>query len=83
MERAEDEFDIKVRYLISINRQAGIEAATETLQLIHQVKSPYICGVELSGDPRMGSFGDYIGILKLIREETGLKISLHCAETQD
>lgn len=54
MEHAEDELDIKVRYLISINRQAGVEAASETLKLLHEVKSSYICGVELSGDPRLG-----------------------------
>jgi adenosine deaminase len=27
MQRAEEEFDIKVRYVVSINRQAGVEAA--------------------------------------------------------
>lgn len=52
MERAEEEFDIKVRYLVSINRQAGIKAAQETFELVKEVKSPYICGIELSGDPR-------------------------------
>lgn len=52
MERAEEEFDIKVRYLVSINRQAGIKKAQETFELVKEVKSPYICGIELSGDPR-------------------------------
>lgn len=82
MERAEDDFDIKVRYLISINRQAGVEAATETINLIKEIKSTYVCGVELSGDPRFGSFSDYIDLFTHVRSNLGLKISLHCAETQ-
>ena len=54
MERAEEEFNIKVRYVVSINRQAGVEAALATYELLKEIKSPYICGVELSGDPRQG-----------------------------
>jgi len=54
IQRCEEDFDIKVRYLVSINRQAGPEAAKATLELIKELKSDYICGVELSGDPRTG-----------------------------
>lgn len=54
IKHCEDEFDIKVRYLVSINRQAGVETAKVTLDLLKDLKSPYICGVELSGDPRTG-----------------------------
>lgn len=63
IEHCEAEFDIKVRLLVSINRQAGLEAAQQTLELLKEVKSKYICGIELSGDPRTGKFDDYRGLL--------------------
>jgi adenosine deaminase len=37
MEEAEKDFPIKVRYLVSINRQAGAEAAQNTLSLLSEV----------------------------------------------
>lgn len=55
----EEEFDVKVRYLVSINRQSGVEAAKATLELVKELNSDYICGIELSGDPRTGKFSDY------------------------
>lgn len=59
MKHCEEEFNVKVRYLVSINRQAGVEAAQATLDLLKELKSDYICGIELSGDPRVGKFSDY------------------------
>ncbi len=56
IQHCETEFPIKVRYLVSINRQAGVKAAKDTLDLVNEFKSPYICGIELSGDPRTGKF---------------------------
>lgn len=44
--------NIKVRLLVSINRQGTLEAAQETLALVKEIQSPYIVGIELSGDPR-------------------------------
>lgn len=52
MEHCESEFPIKVRFIASFNRQSGVEAAMATLGLIDEIRSPYIVGVELSGDPR-------------------------------
>jgi len=49
---------------------------------LSEVESNYICGLELSGDPRTGKFEDYIPIFEAAREQ-GYKISLHCAETAD
>ena len=40
-------------------------------------------GVELSGDPRAGDFATFSEELSAFRQETGLKLSLHCAETED
>jgi hypothetical protein len=51
--------------------------------LLKEVKSPYICGIELSGDPRTGSFNDYSELLKKSKTELGLKFSLHCAEIEE
>lgn len=59
MEQSEVDFNIKVRYIISINRACGVEAATKTLDLLADLKSKYICGIELSGDPRSGKFEDF------------------------
>jgi adenosine deaminase len=67
IEHCEAEFDIKVRLLVSINRQAGVKAAQDTLVLLQRVPSPYICGIELSGDPRTGSFNDYFELLQTAR----------------
>jgi adenosine deaminase len=71
---------IRVRYLISINRQAGIEAAREALGLAVK-HTKFVAGLELSGDPRYGDFADYRDLLDCARKEHGFKISLHCAET--
>jgi len=51
-------------------------------QTVKDMKSPYICGVELSGDPRTGQFMDYEPLLQEIRS-AGFKVSLHCAEIED
>lgn len=64
---------------MSINRQQGAQNAYNTLELIKQLDSSYICGVELSGDPRNGKFVDFIPVFDRARQQ-GLKISLHCAE---
>lgn len=83
IETAERDFpNIKVRYLISINRQAGTAAAREALELaiLHR---KYLAGLELSGDPRVGNFHDYIEVLEAARSEHGLKVSLHCAECEE
>ena len=58
---------MKVRYVASINRGAGVDAARTTLDLIKDLQSPLICGVELSGDPRSGRFSDYSQLLQEVR----------------
>ena len=50
IEHCESEFDIKVRFLASINRTVPVECAKETFDIIKEIKSPYIVGFELSGD---------------------------------
>ena len=86
MERAEEDFpSIKARFLLSINRMAPVSDAEEILELFDQVDETYreyMVGVELSGDPRSGSFSDFEPIFDKMRSR-GIKISLHCAETED
>jgi len=53
------------------------------LAAIKELKSPFIVGIELSGDPRTGAFGTFEAEFAAFREETGLKVSIHCAETED
>jgi len=74
---------IKVRLLVSINRQSSLEQAQESLSLVKEIQSPFIVGVELSGDPRHGNFSTFEGELRTFRLETGKKVSLHCAETEE
>lgn len=42
-------------------------------------EDPYLVGVELSGDPRVGDFSSFAPCLARAKEH-GLKVSLHCAE---
>lgn len=83
MEQAEERDKIKVRYLVSINRQAPVEDAKESIEAMKVVNSPYVVGVELSGNPKTGNFNDFKPLFDEIRDELKLKISLHCAETED
>jgi len=73
----------KVRLLVSINRSDTLEAAQESLAAVKELQSPFIVGIELSGDPRSGAFSTFENEFAAFREETGLKVSLHCAETEE
>ena len=80
---AEEGKNIRVRYIASVNRGASIEQAREIIDLAIQYKKdnePYLVGVELSGDPRVGKFSDFKDIFIRAKEEGDLKVSLHCAE---
>ena len=72
-----------MRYVLSINRQGTVQQAEEILQLLEEVKSPHIVGVELSGDPRVGNWEDFRDVLDKARSQYGKKISLHCAEVEE
>jgi len=73
---------IKVRYIVSINRtDENIEGVRDTLKLIKELASPYIVGVELSGDPRAGSFENLRDVLEEARSEYGLKVTIHTGES--
>jgi adenosine deaminase len=79
IEKAQTDFPrIKVRYLMSINRGAGVDAAKEALELA-ATRNKYLIGIELSGDSRVSSFADFRPIFDRARNELGLKVTLHCA----
>jgi len=60
IQEAEEEMpNIKVRLLVSINRQGTLEAAQETLAIVKELADPLIVGIELSGDPRQGEFSTF------------------------
>ena len=60
----------------------GVDIAKSMIQVLDEVNSKYVVGVELSGDPRSGSFEQFIPLLTEVRNK-GLKISLHCAEIEE
>eukprot|EP00347_Sterkiella_histriomuscorum_P010625 403375548 len=84
----EEEFngDIRVRLLLSLQRipQYNEERSKGLIDLAIKFKeerNKYVVGIELSGDPRVGSFDDYKIDLERAKE-AGLKITLHCGETE-
>jgi len=77
---------IKVRYVVSMDRTLSVEEAKDTLALVVEAQKTnpgYIVGIELSGDPRAGSFDSLKPVFEEARKEHGLKVTLHCAETLD
>ena len=60
-----------------------MQEAEEVVQLLEEVKSPFIVGFELSGDPRVGNWEDFREVLEKARTDFGAKISLHCAEVEE
>ena len=84
MKQADTDFPrLVVRYVLSVNRTAGVDAVEETISLAakHKESSDFVVGIELSGDPRAGVFSDFEPLFEQARTEHKLKISLHCAET--
>ena len=68
IEKAEEQLpQIKVRYILSINRQGTVQQAEEILGLLEEINSPFIVGVELSGDPRVGNWEDFKDVLEKAR----------------
>ena len=81
MAEASDD-QIRVCYLISVNRAAGADTAQEAVELLEKFKDKGAVGLELSGDPRVGTFKTFEEQFKRA-QDLGFKISLHCAETKD
>ena len=75
--------NIKVRLLASLSRNGTLQDAQETLDVVREKNSPYVVGIEISGDPRTGDFFTFSELMQTFKEESGLKVALHCAEAAE
>lgn len=79
----ENEKNIIVKLLLSINRNQTLQDSEQSLQTIIEMKDKYpdiIKGIDLSGDPKVGNFNED---LFLAAKKGGLLVALHCAEVQN
>ena len=79
--------NIKVCYLVSVNRTSTQADSKEAVDLCLKVRSSHdygkhLVGLELSGDPRAGDFSTHEQEFTRAKEN-GLKITLHCGETKE
>ncbi|XP_047519254.1 adenosine deaminase-like protein [Pieris napi] len=80
--RSNAHLPIKSRLIVSINRNSSIKEAEAISELTISCYKQYpdvIVGIELSGDPNIGQFEDFVPSLTKARC-AGLKITLHCGE---
>ncbi|XP_005987823.1 adenosine deaminase-like protein isoform X1 [Latimeria chalumnae] len=78
----QDNVDIDVRFLLSIDRRSGSTVAKETVKLAEEFflsSDGIVVGLDLSGDPTVGHGKDFIGSLQEARN-AGLKLALHLSE---
>eukprot|EP00667_Euglena_gracilis_P018392 EG_transcript_19535 len=65
--------------LLSINRAKTVHDAQETVEVARRYRDRGVVGVELSGNPYVGSFSTFRPALQLAKQD-GLFVSLHFAE---
>ncbi|EFJ44760.1 hypothetical protein VOLCADRAFT_64498 [Volvox carteri f. nagariensis] len=70
---------IAVKLLLSIDRREDSAAALETVQLAARYKARGVVGVDLSGNPYVGSWGQWREALAAARA-AGLGVTLHAGE---
>lgn len=75
---------IMLRLLLSIDRARGVDDAWDTLQLaknyVNQDKyKSLICGLDISGNPKIGDVCDYIPVLQEAKK-CGFRLAVHLAE---
>ena len=68
-----------VKLLLSIDRRESTEQALETVQLAASLQDQGVVGIDLSGNPAVGTWQTWLPALNKAREQ-GLKITLHAAE---
>ncbi|XP_072837756.2 N6-Methyl-AMP deaminase isoform X1 [Pogona vitticeps] len=78
----EEELDIEVRFLVSVDRRAGSTVAKQTVKLAKDFQlstDGVVVGVDLSGNPTAGHGRDFLETLTEARR-AGLRLSLHLSE---
>ncbi|XP_059952696.1 adenosine deaminase-like protein isoform X1 [Mesoplodon densirostris] len=78
----QENIDIDVRYLISVDRRGGPSVAKETVKLAEEFflsTEDTVLGLDLSGDPTVGQAKDFLEPL-LEAKKSGLKLALHLSE---
>ncbi|XP_051870510.1 adenosine deaminase-like protein [Pristis pectinata] len=78
----QEDVDIDVRFLLSIDRRGGPTVAMETAKLAEKFftsSDGLVVGLDLSGDPKVGHAKSFIAPLHAARN-IGLKLAVHMAE---
>ncbi|KAI5105401.1 adenosine deaminase-like protein, partial [Silurus meridionalis] len=78
----QEEVDIDVRFLVSVDRRNGHEVAMETVKLAEDFmlsSDGVVVGLDLSGDPTVSHGKDLLPALQRARN-CGLKLALHMSE---
>ena len=70
---------ISMGLILSIDRRETVAQAQETVDLAVKLGQPFVVGIDLSGDPTLGSWSNWLPALTRARQH-GLKITLHAAE---
>ncbi|XP_004927971.1 adenosine deaminase-like protein [Bombyx mori] len=82
MEKPSINLSIISKLIISINRASQLQEVEEIADIAierHKIHPDTVVGIELSGNPAVGNFGDFIPALNRARQ-SGLKVTLHCGE---
>ena len=70
---------ISVGLILSIDRRESAAQAQDTVDLAIRLGQAQVVGIDLSGDPTLNAWDDWLPALNQARQH-GLKITLHAAE---
>ena len=73
-------YSMIVRLILSVDRAKGLDDGLETIELANTYKnSPYLVGIDFSGNPKVFSFKDFQPCFDLAKKYA-FKITVHTAE---